>query len=70
MESYVHNTRSSSKGLFFVPSYNTSRFGRKSIICSATLIWNLLRNKYNHDFMEVAPRALKNFLTQKLICLY
>ena len=42
-------------------SYNTSRFGRKSVICSATVIWNLLQNKYNHDFMKVAPRALKSF---------
>ena len=67
-ESHAHNTRSSSKGLLFVPSYNTSRFGRKSIICSATLIWNHVQNKYsNHDFMKLAPKALKNFSTQKLI---
>ena len=66
-ESHAHNTRSSSKGLRFVPSYNTSRFGRKSIICSATLIWNHLQNKYsNHDFMKLAPKTLKKFLTQKL----
>ena len=59
-ESYAHNTRSSSKGLLFVPSYNTSRFGRQSVICSATLIWNHLQNKYsNHDFMKLAPKALK-----------
>ena len=25
----AHNTRSSSKDLLFIPSYNTSRFGRK-----------------------------------------
>ena len=39
-ESNAHNTRSSSKGLLFVSSYKTPRFGRKSIICSATLKWN------------------------------
>ena len=67
-ESHAHNTRSSSKGLLFVPSYNTSKFGRKSIICSATLIWNYLQNKYsNHDFMKLAPEALKKSLTQKLV---
>ena len=38
LEPLVHNTRSSSKGLPFVPSYNTSRFGKKSTICSAALI--------------------------------
>ena len=59
-ESHAHNTRSSSKGLLFVPSYNTSRFGRKSVICSATLIWNHLQNKYsNHDFMKLAPKDRK-----------
>ena len=66
----AHNTRSSSKDLLFIPSYNTSRFGRKSVICSATLIWNHLQNKYSkHDFMKLAPKALKNLLTQKLISL-
>ena len=67
-ESHAHNTRSSSKGLLFVPRYNTSRFGRTLIICSATLIWNHLQNKYsNHDFMKLAPKALKKFLTRKKI---
>ena len=37
-KSHAHNTRSSSKVLLFVPSYNTSRFRRKSVICSATVI--------------------------------
>ena len=70
-ESHAHNTRSSSKGLLFVPSYNTSRFGRKSVVCAATLIWNHLKNKYsNHDFIKIARKVLKNFLTQKLISLY
>ena len=63
LETHAHSSRSSIKGLLFVPSYNTSRFGRKSVICSATLIWNHLQKKYsNHDFMKLAPKALKNFL--------
>ena len=63
-ESHAHNTRSSSKGLIFVPSYNTSRFGRKSVICSPTLIWKHLQNKYMiHDFMKLVPKALKNLIT-------
>ena len=70
-ESHAHNTRSYNKGLLFVPSYNASRFGRKSVSCCATLIWNHLQNKYNnHNFMKLAPKALKNFLTQKVISLY
>ena len=70
-EPHARNTTSSSKVLLFVPSYNTSRFERKSVIYSATLIWNHLQNKYsNYDFMKLAPKALKNFLTEKLISLY
>ena len=67
-ESHAHNTRSSSKGLLFVLSYI---FERKLIICSATLIWNHLQNKYsNHHFMKLAPKALKKFIFQKLVFLY
>ena len=67
-ESHAHNTRSSSKGLLFVLS---CIFERKLIICSATLIWNHLQNKYsNHDFMKLAPKALKKFIFQKLVFLY
>ena len=70
-ESHAHNARSCSKSFIFVPSYNTSRFGRKSVTCSAIPIWNHLKNKYsNHDFMKLAPKVLKRFLTQKLISLY
>ena len=69
-ESHAHNARSSSKGLLFVPSYNTSRFGGKSVICSTTLIWNHFNKYSNHDFMKLALKALKNFLTQKIASFY
>ena len=71
LESHAHNTGSSSEGLIFVQSYNTSRFGKKSIFFSATLIWNHLQIKYsNHGFTKLAPKALKKFVTQKLLSLY
>ena len=70
-ESHARNTRSSSKGLLFVPSYSTSKFRKKSVFCFAALIWNHLQSKYsNHEFMKLAPKVLKIALTQKLICLY
>ena len=40
--SHSYNTRSASNGLLCVPSYNSVRFGRKSIINSTTLTWNCL----------------------------
>ena len=65
-ESHSDKTRISNKSLLLL-SYNTSRFGRKLVICFATLIWNHLKSKYgNHDFIKLAPKALKNILTQKL----
>ena len=53
-KSHASNNRSSSKNLLFVPSYDTSSYktSRKSIICSANLIWNHLQNKYsNYGFI-------------------
>ena len=43
---HSYNTRSAKNGPLFVPSsYNTVRFGRKSIIHSTTLTWNYLQDK-------------------------
>ena len=53
-KSHASSNRSSSKSLLFVPSYDTSSYktSRKSIICSANLIWNHLQNKYsNYGFI-------------------
>ena len=38
--SHSYNTRSAGNGLLFVQSYNSVRFGRKSIIHSTTFTWN------------------------------
>ena len=58
-ESHAHNTRSSSKGLLFVSSYKTPRFGRKSIICSATLKWNHLQIQEQLFYETCTKRAEK-----------
>ena len=42
---HSYNTRSARNGLLFVPSYNTVRFGRKSIIHSTTFTWKYLQDK-------------------------
>ena len=42
---HSYNTRSARNGPLFVPSYNTVRSGRKSIIHSTTLTWNYLQDK-------------------------
>ena len=41
---HTYNTRSSSKGLLLVPTYNSIRFRRKSIIHSSTFSWNYLQS--------------------------
>ena len=55
-----HNTRSPSNGLLFVPSYNSVRFGRKSVIHSTTFTWNYLQDKLTeYNFLNLTPRSLK-----------
>ena len=60
---YLYNTRSARNGLLFVPSYNTVRFLRKSIIHSTTLTWNSLQDKlieYNVLFNSKNPQNIIN----------
>ena len=62
---HSHNTRYASKGLLFVPSYNSVRFGRKSIIHSTTLFWNFLQDIFKeHNFLELTAKSLKTLLTK------
>ena len=65
-ESHAHNTRSSSKGLLFVSSYKTPRFGRKSIICSATLKWNHLKIQ-EQLFYETCTKSAEKQSNSKII---
>ena len=48
---HLYNTRSDRNGLVFVPSYNTVRFGKKSIIHSTTLTWNYLQHKLTENII-------------------
>ena len=57
---HSYNTRSARNGLLFVPSYNTVRFGRKSIIHSTTLTWNYLQDKLTeYNFLCLTPKSLQ-----------
>ena len=62
------NIRSSSKGLLFVPTYNSIRFERKSVIHSTTLSWHYLQSiLHDCDFLNCSAKYLKNLLTKYLI---
>ena len=62
---HQYNTRSSSKGLLFIPSYNSVRFGRKSVIHSSTLFWNHIQEIFNEqNFLELSAKSLKALLTK------
>ena len=68
---HSYNTRSARHGLFFVPSYNTVRFGRKSIIHSTTLTWNCLQDKLTeYNFLCLTPKSLKRLLVKFFISEY
>ena len=65
---HSYNTRSARNGLLLVPSYNTVRFGRKSIIHSTTLTWNYLQDKLTeYNFL---PKSLKILLVKFFISEY
>ena len=52
--------RSARNGLLFVPSYNSVRFGRKSIIHSTTLTWHYSQDKLTeYNFLSLTPISLK-----------
>ena len=68
---HSYNTRSARNGLFFVPSYNTVRFEKKSIIHLTTLTWNYLQTKLTeYNFLCLTPRSLKKLLVKFFISEY
>ena len=68
---HSHNTISARNGLLFVLSYNTVRFGRKSIILSTTLTLNYLQDKLTeYNFLCLTPRCLKILLVKFYISEY
>ena len=65
---HSYNTRSARNSLLFVPSYNTVRFGRKSIIYSTTLTWNYLQDKLTeYNFLRLTPKCPKILLVKFFI---
>ena len=57
---HSYNVKSARNGLLFAPSYNTVRFGRKSIVHSTTLTWNYLQYKLNeYSFLCLKLKSLK-----------
>ena len=58
---HSYNTKSARNGLLFVLSYNTVRFGRKSIILSTTLTWNYLQDKLiEYSFNTKKPQNINS----------
>ena len=65
------NTKSARNGLLFVPSYNTVRFGRKSIIHSATFTWIYLQDQLaEYYFLYLTQKSLKILLVKIFISEY
>ena len=68
---HSYNTRSPRNGLLFVPSYNTVRFERKSIVHSTTLTWNHLQDKLTElNFLNLTPKCLNILLVKLFISEY
>ena len=68
---HSYSSRLARNGLLFVPSYNTVRFSRKSIIHSTTLPWNYLHDKLTkYNFLCLKPKSLKTLLVKFFISEY
>ena len=68
---HTYDTRSSSKDLLFVPTYNSTRFRRKSIIHFSALSWNDLQSMFHeYSFLNSSAKCLKNLLAKYLISKY
>ena len=67
---HSYNTRSARNGLLFVPSYNSVRFDRRSIVHSTTRTWNCQDKLTEYNFLYLTPRSLKILLLKYLISEY
>ena len=68
---HSYSTRLARNDLLFVPSYNTVRFSRKSIIHSTTIPWNYLQDKLSeYNFLCLKPKSLNILLVKFFISEY
>ena len=70
---HSYNTWSAgnSLSLLFVPSYNSVRFGRKTIVYSTPLTRNFLQYKLTeYNFLCLTPRSIKILLVKLFISKY
>ena len=68
---HSYNTRSVRNSPLFVPSYNSVRFGRKSIIHLTTRSWNHLQGKLTeYDILSLSPKSLRILLLKFFIYAY
>ena len=68
---HSYSTRSARNDLLFAPSYDTVRFGRKSIIHLTTPTWNYPQDKLTeYNFLCLTPRSLKILLVKFFISEY
>ena len=69
--SYNTSSAGNSLSLLFAPSYNSVRFGRKTIVYSTTLTWNYLQHKLTeYNFLCLTPRSIKILLAKLFISKY
>ena len=68
---HSYNTKLLTKGLLFIPSYNSVRMRKKSIIHSTTLTWNHLPDQLNeYEFLSLSPKSLKILLRKYFMPTY
>ena len=68
---YTINTRGASRGQLFVPSFDSTKYGRKSLKVHSILSWNYLSNLYpNSKFKDMSKNQLKKLLKNHFLDMY
>ena len=66
---HTYNSRSLSKGLLFVPIYNSTNKTLKNYY-SSILSWNYLQSILQYDSLNCSAKCLENLLAHYLISKY
>ena len=68
---YTMNTRGASKGKLFLPSYHSTKYGRKSLKIQSILSWNHLVSLYpERMFKDMPKNELKRLIKKHFINMY
>ena len=68
---YTINTRGASKGQIYLPSFDSTKYGRKSLRIQSILSWNYLIHLYpKSEFKEMSKNEFKKLIKKHFLDMY